>query len=258
VSHTTSVLCSTARTRIGRVGRRAARRLVPAISLAALSLAALACSAGDRPAVARGAPADASARQTAAPPAGVRPAPASPAPSPSNSSPNSSPNNSTALSAPVAPGAAPHSGQALRDQVLRELGDFRLSKERVDDWGAAQRKLNELTSRNPEILRNMMLLGPPKSLDEMVTRFDSQPGVHEAIADAGLSSREYVLTMLALQQSIQGYFAKKTGRLTTPPAGVTGENIAFVEQHITEIQQLMDELRRMKQEGSQASGVRRQ
>jgi hypothetical protein len=39
---------------------------------------------------------------------------------------------------------------------------------------------------------------------------------------------------------------------------VTGENIAFVEQHITEIQQLMDELRRMKQEGSQASGVRRQ
>jgi hypothetical protein len=249
VSHSADVLYSVARPQSAsaarrHVGRRAARRLAPA-----LLIIALACAAGDNPPTAR---TGATASRAAAPPAGVGRAPADRA---TPVAPNSPPDSSAAPGAPPpsASTTAPRGDQALHDEVLRELATFRLTTERVDKWGVAQRKLNELTSQNPEVIRNMTSLGPPKSLDEMVVRFDSQPSVHKAIAAAGLSPREYVLTMLTLQRSMQGYFGRRAGRLRTPPAGVSGENIDFVEQHIAEIQQLMAELRR-----PQPSGVRPQ
>jgi hypothetical protein len=231
-----------------RIGTCAAWRLVPAPLVAALAaFVALACSAGDRPPSAQGRAGVAS--QAASPRAGTGRAPAGPV----------TPGSSAGGGAPTAgaPTVTPPSSETLRDETLRELSDFRLTQERVDRWGAAQRKLNELTRQNPEIINNMVRSAPPKTLDEMVARFDGQPGVHKAIAGVGFSPREYVLTMLSLQRALQGYFGKRAGQLKTTPPGVAGENIAFVQQHMAEIQQLMGELRRMK-ERPQTSDVKRQ
>lgn len=124
------------------------------------------------------------------------------------------------------------------DTALQQLRDFRLTSERLHKWARAQQALNDLTSRDPSMLRALEQGEKPHTVDQMIARIDAAPGVRQTMHDVDYTTREYVLTMLALQQGMQGYAAKRAGQLKQPLPGAVGANVDFVEHNLAEIQKI--------------------
>ncbi|HEU4642268.1 MAG TPA: hypothetical protein VFS44_07410 [Gemmatimonadaceae bacterium] len=181
-----------------------AARLAGIVRLAPLALiAALACT-GD------GAPA---ARST--PPAGAAAAPTTDA-------------GSVAGLTPLPP-----------DTALRQLRDFRLTLDGLQKWAHAQRALNDLTKRDSTVIHALTQGTKPRTIDEMIARIDAAPGMHDTMLRNGITAHDYVLTMLALQEGMQGYAAKRAGQLKQPLPGAVGANIDFVERNFNAVQTII-------------------
>lgn len=150
--------------------------------------------------------------------------------------------------APAARTAAPPPGDGgaiagltpmAPDTALAQLRQYRLSMDALQRWARAQRGLNDLTRRDSTVLRSLAQGGRPASIDQMIARFDHIPSIHDTLHGAGISAHDYVLTMIALQQGMQGYVAKQTKQLRGPVTGALADNIAFVEQNIGTIQSML-------------------
>lgn len=128
------------------------------------------------------------------------------------------------------------------DTALAQLREYRLSMDALQRWARAQRALNDLTRRDSTVLSSLAEGGRPTSMDQMIARFDHVPRIHDALHGAGMSAHDYVLTMVALQQGMQGYVAKQTKQLRGPVTGALGDNIAFVEQNIGTIRSMLTTL----------------
>jgi hypothetical protein len=124
------------------------------------------------------------------------------------------------------------------DSAGRELRTYRLSIAGLQRWSAAQRALNRVKSAQPSAFDALRTGPPPKTLDEMIAAMNAKPVLRGAFDHAGTTAHDYVLTMLALSQAMQGYERKLSGvRL---PAGLPPsvlDNISFVEKNIAAIQQ---------------------
>lgn len=84
--------------------------------------------------------------------------------------------------------------------------------------------------------------GKTESLDQVIERFDGQPGVHAALERSGLTAREAVLGLGALMGAAVQDFAKshpdmvKNGSVKTgPAAAVSPANLAFYREHKADI-----------------------
>ena len=145
-----------------------------------------------------------------------------------------------------APGApAPNLGlvplPALpEDTAAGLLKQFELSIPKLQQWAKAQKALNEVTDKNPRLLPDLTARTAPKTLDQMVAIVDGEPKLRAALKKTGVTAREYLLTMIATQQAMQGYQRVVEGKPLPndlPPA--TAANIVFVQKNMPAIQQVL-------------------
>ncbi len=131
------------------------------------------------------------------------------------------------------------------DIAAGELKDYRLSLDRLQRWGRAQKAMNALTTQHPEIVNSMTQQARPTTLDQEITMIGSEPHFRALFKDTGTNAHDYVITMVALQQAMQGFQRVAAGTplpADLPPA--LAANITFVQQNLPAIQKLLGPMRR--------------
>jgi vacuolar-type H+-ATPase subunit I/STV1 len=171
--------------------------------------------------------------------------------------------------------AASVSGQALTPDQ-KELAAYALTMPTVRKVAAVMQRLNDLESKNPKVQelakvraeiealeqkdelteadeqrlerlreREEVLdeeidretgAGDASSIDDIVKRVESQLEARAALAQEGLTAREFAKTFLALLQAamVKG-FSQGQVDMAKLPAGINPENIKFVEEHEKEL-----------------------
>ena len=71
-----------------------------------------------------------------------------------------------------------------------------------------------------------------KSIDQMVAKMNSVPGIQGAIQSAGMTTREYVVFMFSMMQNGMAAWAVSQPGGKLPP-GVSQANVDFFKQHET-------------------------
>lgn len=110
--------------------------------------------------------------------------------------------SNTAAEAGSSPAAA---SQGANDLV--EIGDYRLSMDKIDKWFAAQRnvmvKAKSMSEAEKAAFESQSegMSGANASIDDMARSVESIPMYRQAVRDAGLSPREYALVMMSFVQT---------------------------------------------------------
>lgn len=158
-----------------------------------------------------------------------------------------SPSSAAAAPAPTAPAPAVPAPPAQdpiglvplpEDKAKTALNDYRISLAQVQRWGRTQSTINTVMKEHPEI-EEQMKRTPPHTLDAMIALLDGQPRIHGALKQNGMTATDFVLTMIATNQAIEGYQRKLATKSLPPdlPPAVTA-NIAVVEQNSLAINQV--------------------
>ena len=129
---------------------------------------------------------------------------------------------------------------ATHDTAIREIDQFRLSTQVLQQWTQAKHAIDSLQATNPEVESRMKAGTPPKSVDEAGKRFDAEPKMRAALKPSGLSGKDFLLASIALQQAMRGYQLKSMGKLDeskVPPTIMA--NINFVASHMPQIMGMM-------------------
>jgi hypothetical protein len=129
---------------------------------------------------------------------------------------------------------------SAHDSTSREIEAFQLTTDGLKRLAAAKRNVSALYARDSGVDARMRGGVAPKNLDEMTERINSEPGMRSALEQAGLSARDYMLTMVALEGAVKGYQLKVSGRLDSsrvPPPVMA--NINFVGAHMPEVMQVV-------------------
>lgn len=163
---------------------------------------------------------------------------------------------STNASTTASAGATATSGSG---DDLADVRNYELSMEKVDKLFAAQRNLALKAKAMSPAEREAMQASsdasdPSASLDDVTRKVENTPPMRDAIRDAGLSPREYVLASMAMLQS-----AMAAGVLKMRPKDdadsliremkADPKNVRFMQEHEAEIMQkqqaLQAEMKRM-------------
>lgn len=137
--------------------------------------------------------------------------------------------------------ATPAAASAASD--MARLEDFELTLPRVQKLQVAMRNMEQAVRAKPA-LENAGGSGNNASLDDMVANVERVPEFRRAVKDAGLSTREYVLTTTAVFQA-----GMAQAVLQTQPANanrdsiiremkVNPKNIAFLKEHEAELKKM--------------------
>jgi hypothetical protein len=149
------------------------------------------------------------------------------------------PDTGGAGSVPAAEGTAPASDT---ERDLRDLAAFDLTMERVDRYYAAQRNImlawRDMTPAQREAAE--LSVGDDDDMDAMVAKVNSNPIVARAVRDAGLSAREYTMTVMALfQASMAAAVAGTRPELDQDSIAremkANPRNVAFMREHQAEL-----------------------
>jgi hypothetical protein len=76
-----------------------------------------------------------------------------------------------------------------------------------------------------------------KSIDQMVAKMNSLPGIQAAIQSAGMTTREYVVFMFSMMQSGMASWALKQPGGKLPP-GISQANVDFYDRNAAAMAQL--------------------
>jgi len=130
-----------------------------------------------------------------------------------------------------------------RKKSLHELAAFRLSMEKLSKAATAGKILEELAETDPSLkgVAEFDKQKGPQSVDQAVNRIDGHPQAQKAIQSAGLSTRDYVLTMYCFVQSTLALLLKEDGGEKRDPPGASEENVVFVKNHLKEINRLFSD-----------------
>lgn len=125
---------------------------------------------------------------------------------------------------------------ATHDTAIREIDQYQLTTQRLQQWTVAKHALDSLHTTHPEVEAHIRAGERPKTVDEAGKRFDAEPAMHAALQHAGMSGKDFLLTSIALQQAMRGYQLKSLGKLDASkvPPVVLG-NIVFVAAHMPEL-----------------------
>jgi len=150
------------------------------------------------------------------------------------------------LSLVMAPIASAQTGS---EADTEEVNNYRLSEPTLAKYAAGTRRLAEVFAANPPPCDD----SSDDSLSGMAARLDAIPGASAALSGAGISSREYLVFMLATFQAGMGAWALNEGGGELPP-GISEENVAFFQAHEAEIQELSGLLPQDDCEGGEEEG----
>ncbi|HET6569412.1 MAG TPA: hypothetical protein VFG50_15700 [Rhodothermales bacterium] len=133
---------------------------------------------------------------------------------------------------------------ASADADLRSVQDYKLSMDRIDQFYASMRNVAlALKDMTPEERQqhDVELGEGDASLDEMAERLDQEPVMRKALADAGLSAREYaVLTMAILQSGMAAAILEMRPEADADSLiramQANPENVRFMQEHKDELE----------------------
>ena len=114
--------------------------------------------------------------------------------------------NASSAQGAAAPASTTSAG-SKGDAELADVQSYRLSMDKIDKMLAAQRilaaKAKAMTPAEREAMeaRGESASDPNESLDDMARKIDGEPMLRDAIREAGLSSREYVLITMSMMQT---------------------------------------------------------
>ncbi len=129
----------------------------------------------------------------------------------------------------------------LSREDTRTLSAYRLSMDKVVKAAAASGSLNRLFAKDPGLKNSYDKDSKgPATFDMQVRRLEKgPPPIVNAIREAGISPRDYFLTITSLLVSVRAAGMKERGQLQGLPPGASTENLTFVETHKPEIRALM-------------------
>src|SRR5688500_1943427 len=225
-----------------------ARPLVLALSLGAATLPVAAQQATKKPAATKPAPTKTAAKP-AAKPAAAKPTAAKP---------------TAAKPAASKPAAAQQasSGSSSMDADTRAISNYRLTIGTIRKMAQVQENMYAIAKANPGLKAKYAALEKqqenepePKTIDEMVKRFDRVPEMKQAIVKAGLTPREYFLaTFAAFQAGMTMAVMEMPGASKTPPPGAVAENIAFLKANKAEFDRMQVRSREIEREMKKLAG----
>lgn len=219
------------------------------------------------------------AQQTATKPTGAKPTPrssAKPAAKPTTRPAAAKPTAATptaakptttkapaASPAPAKPAASQSaSGSSSMDADTRAISNYRLTIGTVRKMAQVQENMYAIAKANPGLKAKYAALEKqqenepePKTIDEMVKRFDRVPEMKQAIVKAGLTPREYFLaTFAAFQAGMTMAVMEMPGASKTPPPGAVAENIAFLKANKAEFDRMQVRSREIEREMKKLAG----
>jgi hypothetical protein len=152
--------------------------------------------------------------------------------------------------------AAPAASRA--DADLADLAKYRLTMDKIDRLYAAQRnlatKVKNMSPQERAALKESQSSDASANLDDMVRNVERSPVMRDAVRDAGLSAREYVMVTMALVQSMMASSVLQMRPNDNQDSlaremKVNPDNLKFIKEHQAEIvqkQQAMEaEMKRM-------------
>jgi hypothetical protein len=152
------------------------------------------------------------------------------------------PDAAPAAPAAAAPPAAPilPLGPVPDDSAAMMLKEFRLTMPALQQFAKAQSAFDKVTKADPAVLAALRQRSQNGTLDNVVAGLTEQPKLRSALAAAGSTPRTFIVTGMALTQSMEGLQMMAQGKPL--PAGVspaTLENISFVQKNLPAIRALL-------------------
>ena len=137
--------------------------------------------------------------------------------------------------------------QASADADTREVKAYRLTMPKVNAFYAVTKNLRKLAAADPKACAAVERDDENEggSLNVQAKRIEvAYPKVVPLLKAEGLTVREYLLMTAAQLQAGMAVYAKSAG-MKELPAGVSPENVAFMEQHQKELDAMGAELKKI-------------
>ncbi len=115
---------------------------------------------------------------------------------------------------------------AAEDKDLREVSAYTMTESGLAKFTRASKNVATIPGACDEDDDG----GNMKSIDQMVAKLNSVPGVQSAIQSAGMSTREYVVFMFSMMQSGMAAWAVSQPGGKLPP-GISQANVDFYRKH---------------------------
>jgi hypothetical protein len=152
-------------------------------------------------------------------------------------SPDATPAQATHAAVPADPGVPPATADAGSDH-----GEYPLTRANVDAFFDAQPLLAAASDADPSLDPAMDL--SEEDADQFAARLQATPALRDAIARAGLSTRDYARTSEQLLGALMAQGALDAGLLQELPEGVSRRNVDFVRTHKAQIEARLQSLQR--------------
>jgi hypothetical protein len=122
-------------------------------------------------------------------------------------------------------------------QLPQSLESYRLTMANIRKMAAAYGRIDAALQAKPALAKSMAHAKGATSPEELVARFDKDPVISKAIGWAGISSRDFVFTQLAMFTTrITAAAIEAGGMAPTAPAAVA--NLQLYKQNRAEIEQI--------------------
>ena len=147
--------------------------------------------------------------------------------------------------------------ELAKDPKVQEMqklkAQIKALEEKEELTEAQQAELEKLREREEALEQEMDRADDAKAfnnnqtLADMETAMKKEPAAMRALAQEGLTPREYALCMMTLlQASLAEGFSQGKLDLTKLPPGINPENIKFVREHKAELEAMQAALGKMK------------
>jgi len=131
-------------------------------------------------------------------------------------------------------------------QVQAEKADvknFVLTTDKLDKYEAAIKATLKVEKENPALKKQMddeNSQNPTNSIAGSVATIEKHPPIANAIKNAGMSPRDFVVMTYALINSAAAVQMQKAGPIKDNPDSVLPENTAFVEKNYDRIKKIFN------------------
>jgi hypothetical protein len=135
--------------------------------------------------------------------------------------------------------------QKSGDKDLKEISAYTWTMPKYQKLMAAMVNLGTAAQNNPTLGKSMEGSGN-LTIDQTAARFDGVPPAKKAIADAGLTPREFAVAQGAWLQSAMSYAVMKQYKLSadsvSKTTGVSKANLEFFQTNEVEINRMAKEM----------------
>jgi hypothetical protein len=148
----------------------------------------------------------------------------------------------SAPAAAAVPPAAPllPLGPVPDDSAAMQLKEFRLTLPELQQFAKAQAAFDKVSKADPSLLAALRQQPQNGTLDAVVAGLAKEPKFRSALAAAGSSPRTFIVTGMALTQSMEGLQMIAAGKpLPTGLSPATLENISFVQKNLPAIRAII-------------------